>query len=86
MGVVSSNINYEPLNKWKEPYKTEMKKFFQELYEKHSNTFSQKVRKMTDEEMAKWIFEHDEITEKKGRLSYDEILAFLKRKESLWKD
>ena len=36
------------------------------------------IRAMSDEELAEWLLNHDNITAEKGRLSKDELLQWLK--------
>lgn len=37
-----------------------------------------RIRSMSDAEMAEWLYNHDTITAKKGRLSKEDLLKWLK--------
>lgn len=39
--------------------------------------FGDKIRSMSNEELAEWIFTHDEKTEKSGRWTKEQILEFI---------
>lgn len=44
---------------------------------KIKRTFGDKVRSMSNEEIVDWLFEHDKITEKQGRLTKEQLLEFI---------
>ena len=41
-------------------------------------TNADRIRAMSNEELAEWLLNHDNITAEKGRLSKDELLQWLK--------
>jgi len=48
------------------------------MYEKEPPiTLNDKINQMTPEEKAEWLWNHDETTEKLGRLTKDSLLSFL---------
>lgn len=49
---------------------------YKDKYQKRP--FGDEVRVMSDEELADWIVKHDELTEKNGRLSHEELVNYFK--------
>ena len=45
-------------------------------FQKHTN--ADRIRSMSDEELAEWLLKHDTVTEEKGRLSKKKLLQWLK--------
>jgi hypothetical protein len=50
------------------------------LPKKKEFTVGDRIRSMSDEELADWIYEHDRITTEKVRLNKEELLRYLQKK------